>query len=146
MNHTDDTTQRKANLIQFVKYCMVGVLNTIVCLGVIFTCKSLLGINPYISNAAGYIAGVTNSFLWNRKWVFNSEGHILHEALKFILGFGICYTLQFAAVWAITQSAFGAREFEIWVFTISGYGIATLIGNVIYTIANYLYNRLIAFR
>ena len=31
-------------------------------------------------------------------------------------------------------------------YTLSGYGVATLAGMVFYTVANFLYNRLIAFR
>jgi putative flippase GtrA len=30
--------------------------------------------------------------------------------------------------------------------TLSGYGIATLIGNVCYTLCNFVYNRLITFK
>lgn len=132
-------------VLRFAKYCTVGVLNTLLCLGVIFICKSLLELNPYVSNALGYTAGVINSFLWNRKWVFNSNGHVFNEAIKFLCGFGICYGLQFIVVWGLNQSSFGDLLIELWVFTISGYGIATLIGNVVYTIANYAYNRLITF-
>ena len=141
-----DSIQTHKEILQFVKYCTVGVLNTLVCLGVIFICKSLCGFNPYLSNALGYIAGVINSFLWNKKWVFNSDGHMINEAAKFLCGFGICYALQFIIVWAMTQSAFGEKEFEIWVFTLSGYGVATLIGSIAYTIANFIYNRLVTFR
>ena len=145
MNLLEKIADNKS-LLQFVKYCTVGVLNTIVCLGVIFICKSLIGLNPYLSNALGYIAGVINSFLWNKKWVFNSDGRLAHEAIKFLVGFGICYALQFVVVWAISHGSFGRREFDLSVFTLSGYGVATLVGNVVYTVTNYLYNRLFTFR
>lgn len=138
--------ERRREVLQFVKYCTVGVLNTLVCLGVIFICKSLLEVNPYVSNAIGYVAGVANSFLWNKKWVFHSDGSTLREALKFVCGFAVCYALQFLVVWSLNQSEFGDTEFELWVFTLSGYGIATLLGNVVYTLANFAYNRLITFR
>lgn len=102
--------------------------------------------NPYVSNILGYVVGVINSFLWNKKWVFNSRGGMAREAFKFLCGFGICYALQFAVVWSLNQSSFGAIELDIWVFTLSGYGIATLIGNVVYTVANFFYNRIVTFR
>ncbi len=85
---------QKRNIAQFVKYCMVGVLNTLVCLGTIFICKSLFGINPYVSNALGYTVGVLNSFLWNRRWVFRSHGRYSREAIRFMLGCGLCYLAQ----------------------------------------------------
>ena len=52
-----------APIIQLIKYAIVGVMNTLITLGVIFVCKSILGVNPYVSNALGYVAGLLNSFI-----------------------------------------------------------------------------------
>ena len=41
---------------------------------------------------------------------------------------------------------FGVAEFEICGFVLSGYGIATLFGSVVYTISNFLFNRFVTFR
>lgn len=137
---------QKNHIVQFVKYCMVGVLNTMVCLGTIFICKSLLGINPYVSNAIGYLAGVLNSFLWNRRWVFRSHGRYSREAVRFMAGCGLCYLAQLAVVMVLNQSQFGQYEFDLRIFVLSGYGVATLLGNVVYTLCNFVYNRLVVFR
>ncbi|MDE6691873.1 MAG: GtrA family protein [Muribaculaceae bacterium] len=137
---------KKEALMQFVRYGLVGVLNTVVTLVVIFVCKSLLGVNDYVSNAIGYVAGVINSFIWNRQFVFHSHGRLSREMTLFLIGFGICYCVQFAIVWTINQSPFGTNEFDLGFFVISGYGVATLIGMVGYTICNFIYNRCIAFK
>ncbi len=42
-------------------------------------------------------------------------------------------------------SSFGDYDFRILGIVLSGYGIATLIGNVIYTLANFVYNRTVTF-
>lgn len=133
-------------MMQFVRYCIVGALNTMVCLGVIFVCKSLVGVNPYLSNILGYAAGLINSFLWNKQWVFRTHGGYSREALRFLAGFALCYVMQLAVVFALNTSPFGKFEFDIFGFVLSGYGIATLLGNVVYTLANYVYNRLVTFR
>lgn len=133
-------------VMQFVKYCIVGALNTMVCLGVIFVCKSLVGVNPYLSNILGYAAGLINSFLWNKQWVFRTHGGYSREALRFLAGFALCYVMQLAVVFALNTSPFGKFEVGIFGFVLSGYGIATLLGNVVYTLANYVYNRLVTFR
>ena len=134
-------------LIQLIKFGIVGVINTCVTLLVIFVCKSLLGINEYMANGLGYVAGVTNSFLWNRAWVFHAsgDGKFRQQMTMFFIGFGICYVMQFLVVWGITQSAFGTVEYDLGFFVISGYGIATLIGAVVYSVANFIYNRLVTF-
>ena len=33
-------------------------------------------------------------------------------------------------------------ELDIAAFTLSGYGLATLLGNVVYTLVNYIYNKI----
>lgn len=131
--------------VQFVKYCMVGVLNTLVTLGVIYLCKSLLGWNLYVSNILGYVCGVINSFLCNKQWVFRSSGAYRREALRFAMGFVVCYLLQLAVVWLLTRSI-GDFNYLILGIVLSGYGIATLVGNVVYTLANFAYNRLVTFK
>ncbi len=127
---------------------MVGVLNTLVTLGVIFLCKSILEINPLLSNTLGYIAGVINSFLWNRAWVFHSDGNFSREALKFVCGFGICYGIQFLFVWSLSfHSPLGEMQWELpRGFVLSGYGVSTIFGNIVYTITNFIYNRTVTFR
>lgn len=132
--------------VQFVKYCLVGVVNTLVTLCTIFVCKSLFGVNEYVSNAIGYVLGVVNSFLWNKQWVFNSKGGYRREGLRFAIGFLLCYALQLGAVAALNSSSFGDIEIEIGQIVISGYGIATVIGCGVYTVCNFAYNRLVTFR
>lgn len=137
-------SEKHEKAVQFIKYCLVGVLNTLVTFGVIYLCKSLLEWNLYLSNALGYIAGVTNSFMCNKQWVFHSKGGYVREALKFLGGFLICYALQFSVVWMLTQS-YGDYDFMIMGIVLSGYGIATVLGNVLYTLANFVYNRMVTF-
>ncbi len=149
MNNTDTkyTDRNHQTLVQLVKYALVGVMNTVLTLVVIFVCKSLLDINPYVSNAIGYFLGLVNSFLWNRAWVFHAaDGKIHRQAVRFLIGFAVCYAIQFFVVWCLNQSSFGSIEIDIVGFTLSGYGIATLIGNVVYTMCNFVYNRLVAFK
>jgi putative flippase GtrA len=133
-------------IIQFLKYAIVGVMNTLLTLVVIFVCKSVFGVNAYVSNAIGYLVGVINSFVWNRNWVFKSNGRFSRQAVHFIFGFLICYAIQFAVVWGLNQFTLKDIEVNIVVMTLSGYGIATLIGNVCYTLCNFVYNRLVTFK
>ncbi|MDE6311332.1 MAG: GtrA family protein [Muribaculaceae bacterium] len=133
--------------VQFVKYCLVGVLNTLVTFGVIYICKSFFGLNLYLCNALGYIAGLVNSFVCNKQWVFHSRGGYRREALVFALGFLLCYGVQLLTVWLINTSPIGSVVYNLTPrIAISGYGIATLIGNIVYTVANFIYNKFVTFR
>ena len=139
--------QKRKTIVQFMKYVIVGCMNTAITLGVIFVCKSLLDVNPYLSNALGYIAGLINSFIWNKNWVFKSQNGYSREAIKFGIGFALCYLLQLGVVYALNSTTFGTYEWQILdIFTISGYGVATLLGSVACTVVNYVYNRVVTFK
>lgn len=81
------SAQQRAVVSQFMRYVCVGIMNTCITLVVIFSCKSVLGVNPWVSNALGYVAGFLNSFIWNKLWVFHSKNNALREGIKFIGGF-----------------------------------------------------------
>ena len=135
---------RKQLIMQFVKFVCVGLLNTMVTLFVIFLCKSCLGVNPWVSNAIGYIAGVVNSFLWNKQWVFKSHNGISKEAIRFLISFLFCYCIQFAVT--ILLATHINVEYIIYGYTLTGYGIATVIGMVVYTVSNFILNRFYTFK
>ena len=60
--------------------------------------------------------------------------------------------LQFAVVWFCTEcTPLGDMLWHIsfsekWHFTLSGYGVATLTGMAVYTVMNFIYNRMVTFR
>lgn len=141
------TTNGKKTVIQFVKYALVGVMNTLVTLIVIYVTKSFLGIKPMGANAIGYVCGLINSFIWNKRWVFRSQKDFKREAVKFMAGFGLCYALQFVIVWVLTyRTPLGAMQWEIQGMAFSGYAVATLAGNIGYTATNFIYNRMVTFK
>lgn len=129
------------------KFLVVGCLNTGVTIAVIALCKSLLGVDIYVSNLVGYVAGVVNSFVWNRHWVFHARSGRLHrQAVKFLAGFAVCYLLQLGVVWALMNlTPLGSMTWAIGSYTLSGYGVSTVIGMGFYTAANFLFNKLVAF-
>lgn len=131
---------------QFAKYCAVGLLNTAVTFGVIYLCVDVAGLNEYLANILGYFAGLVNSFIFNKLWTFRSHGGYRGEALRFAVGFGVCYLLQLWAVWMLTDSALGTLTFNVAGLEFTGYAVATLLGNVVYTLSNFIFNKLVTFR
>lgn len=132
---------------QFSRYAIVGVINTLLTLIVIFICKGVLHINPWVSNAAGYVAGFINSFILNKTWVFRSDKKVAGEAIKFCVGFLLCYGLQLLVTWLLTDhTAIGDIVWNLPGFTLSGYALATLLGMGFYTIANFVFNRTVTFK
>lgn len=132
---------------QFTRYALVGVVNTLVTLIVIFLCKGVFHLNPWVSNAFGYVAGFINSFILNKTWVFKSNSKVIGEALRFCIGFLVCYGLQLLVTWQLTtQTSIGSLSWQLPGYTVSGYAVATLLGMVVYTLANFVFNRAVTFK
>jgi putative flippase GtrA len=76
-----DAPQRRrleaADVIQFVKYGLVGASNTLITLATYALCVKLLGIPYLVSLPIGYALGGLNSYLLNRHWTFQA-GHLSH--------------------------------------------------------------------
>ena len=82
----------KTTAVQLVKYGLVGVSNSLITLAVIFVCNELLGLKLMLADVIGYIAGVINSFICNKNWVFKSHNHRLrYEMSLFLIGFLLCF-------------------------------------------------------
>lgn len=78
---------------QISRFIAVGILNTIVGVGAYFI---LLDLNIYymLSSLIAHIIGVTNSFIWNKKWTFKSRGNLRVEIPKFISVYGTTFVIN----------------------------------------------------
>ncbi len=70
------------SLVQFVKFNLVGVLNTLVDIGV-FELLNVFGLNKYVAQIISYTCGVLNSYLFNTLWTFKKEKR--RSAKEFVL-------------------------------------------------------------
>ena len=72
-------------VIRFIKFGMVGVINTLVN-WVIFFILNALGMYYILANIIAYILGTVNSYLWNTLWVFKYKDKASTETtIKFII-------------------------------------------------------------
>lgn len=134
-------------IIQLLKYGVIGLSNTLITLVVFYVMNTQLGISYGISNVVGYVLGVINSFVWNRTWVFKTKSNIGREAALFVVGFLLCMGLQLAVSWLLLEEL-GMKNMTIsWLpMKNTGQNVVMLIAMVCYTLANYVYNRLVTFR
>lgn len=122
-------TKRETRLL--IKYGMVGVANTIVTIVVYFLLRHF-SVQEDVSNLLSYIAGILNSFILNKMFVFKDRrSGWLQQGFVFFLGAGICWLLQLGAFHQLLPLLP-----EAW-----AYLLAMLVYNILY----YLYNRLITF-
>jgi putative flippase GtrA len=60
-------------LVQFIKFGIVGVSNTLLTLVVYTVLLKVFGVWYLAASAIGFIAGATNGFLLNRRWTFRDH-------------------------------------------------------------------------
>lgn len=73
-------------LAQIMKFGLVGVLNTIVDIGVFALLNALAGLYYVISHVISYGAGMVNSFILNRGWTFKVGGKVkVRELVSFVV-------------------------------------------------------------
>ena len=126
--------QKKTTFLQLIKYGIVGVSNTLISMIVIYLLLKVAGMKDGPANLIGYIAGLINSFIWNRKWTFRSQTSWLKTFIPFIIVFVVCYALQYGLLmWLNTHSTSYDNYYN------------HLIGMVFFTIINFFANKYITF-
>lgn len=121
-------------LRQLIKYGLVGVLNTIITISIIFVFMKLLNVSYILSNAVGYLFGFVNSFILNKIWTFKSKKSIGRESFFFVLIFVICYLFQLLLLVILKEKLQIKPEY------------AQIIAMGFYTVINFLGNKYITFK
>lgn len=58
--------------LQFIKFCIVGLSNTIICEG-IYVVLLFLGVHYLAANIIGNLISILNAYYWSNKYVFKAE-------------------------------------------------------------------------
>ncbi len=119
--------------VQFLKFIALGVMNTAVSLIVIYVLMKI-GLNYRLSNFIGYIAGLINSFIFNKVWVFKTKKNLIKEGLTFIIVFALCYGVQYLMLLLMVER-----------YDINKY-VSQFLSMGIYTFLNFILNRIFTFK
>lgn len=120
---------------QAVKYGIVGVSNTLITMAVIWIMMKALGCREGLSNIAGYVAGLVNSFVWNKQWTFKgSNTGWTKGVMRFGIAFAVCYALQYMLVLFLNSHLAIDHYYN------------HLIGMAFYTAVNFLMNKFYTFK
>ena len=117
----------------FLKYLLVGIINTIVGYGIIFFLM-FVGVSPEISNIVGYAVGISVSYVLNKIYTFQSKAHPKKEFPKFVLSLLASYTLNFLTL-----------VLCIHILKINPY-ISQIISGAVYTLSGFVFLKYFAFR
>jgi putative flippase GtrA len=120
--------------VQFVKFGIVGVSNTLITWVVYILLLKGFGVWYLIASAVGFIAGATNGFLLNRRWTFREH---VGDALTPVR-------------WIVVQGSGLLANLGLIYLFVSGAGLDKLLGQAcataIVTVITFLVNRSWTFR
>ncbi len=123
----------------FLKFILVGVINTLIGTAVMFYCFNVLAWSYWSSSTMNYIVGSIVSYLLNKRYTFQQKGHDWYTVLKFIMNITVCYVLAYGL----------AKPLVTWMLSgvstnIQG-NVALLTGMVLFVGLNYIGQRFWAF-
>ncbi|MCD7806513.1 MAG: GtrA family protein [Lachnospiraceae bacterium] len=70
--HQADSSEKSKNIGQFLKFCLVGVSNVVVCEG-IYVILLFCGVHYLAANILGNLISILNAYLWSNRFAFQAE-------------------------------------------------------------------------
>lgn len=123
----------------FLKFILVGVVNTLFGTAVMFGFYNLLHLSYWISSAANYFFGSILSYFLNKHFTFKNTEKGAGTVVRFIVNITLCYLIAYGAAKPLVRLILsGASE------TVRD-NIAMLVGMGLFVMLNYIGQRFFAF-
>ena len=134
--------------IKFWKFIMVGILNTIVGMGLQFLFFNLCGWGEWISSIVGYILGSILSYFLNKYFTFKNKEKGWKPIAKFALNIAVCYGLAYGIAIPLTKWICVANSLTMFGWTVDKFAgnVSMLIGSCLFVAFNYIVQRFFAFK
>jgi len=128
---------------QFLKFVIVGVVNTLVGLAIMFTCYNVLHFGYWLSSALDYILASIMSYFLNKHFTFHYKESGFGSAIRFVINIAVCYLVAFSVARPVARWILYAIHIDLDKAVLEN--IAMLAGSGIFVIINYLGQRFFAF-
>lgn len=126
-----------------IRFSLVGIINTAIGLSIIFMLLNIFHLSYWVSSSIGTAIGALFSFLLNRKFTFKSSISFQKGAPRFFL----IILISFYGGYGLGEWMAEQISFSFFLTTyFSKKEIAVFIGACLYTLSNYLGQKMIVFR
>lgn len=123
----------------FMKFIMVGIVNTIVGTTIMFVFYNVFHLSYWVSSASNYFFGSIVSYLLNKNFTFRFHEHGLWSLLRFTLNILCCYLLAYGIAKPIMHELLKGFSKSIQE------NVSMILGMCFFAIFNYLGQRFYAF-
>ena len=125
---------------KLLKFIVVGVINTLVGMVIMFGLYNFARCSYWISSAVNYILTSILSYILNSRFTFRYRSDSISSVIRFVGNIAACYLIAFAIAkplirWIICECSVTLQE-----------NIAMIAGMCIFTGLNYIGQRFIVFR
>ena len=124
----------------FLKFIVVGCINTLVGTAVMFLSYNWIGLGYWMSSALNYIVGSIVSYFLNKYYTFQNKEKSIKIVIKFIINITICYVIAYGL----------AKPFVSYILSSSPKviqeNIAMFVGMGLFVILNYFGQRFTVFK
>lgn len=98
----DNNKISKENVIQFIKFGIVGLSNTAIGLGTYYLFL-WLGWHYMVANVLSWIISVFNAFFWNSRYVFKTRNKWLTALFRTYVSYGFSFVLGAVVLYILVE-------------------------------------------
>lgn len=124
----------------FLKFIVVGVINTLFGTAIMFAFYNILGLSYWLSSASNYFFGSILSYFLNKYYTFQNKEKGFGPVIRFIINITICYTVAYGVAKPIV--GFMLQRSPITVRD----NVAMIVGMGLFVCLNYCGQRFFAFK
>jgi putative flippase GtrA len=77
-----------------LRFAVVGAINTGVGLATVVVAMRLFGLNAFVANGFGFVAGFVVGYSLNRAWTFNSDASVATTGSRYVFAFLVSYVVN----------------------------------------------------
>ncbi|MGR6342062.1 GtrA family protein [Priestia megaterium] len=126
----------------FIRFILVGVVNTIIGLSAMFLFYHLLGLSYWMATFLGNTIGACVSYCLNRKFTFKNNTSVSKSLVRFVIVILFCYFVSFYIGKHIVYLAL--NHIHTFTETVTT-DLAILVSTCLYTLLNYTLQKWIVF-
>ena len=124
---------------KFLKFCLVGALNTLVGSGLMFILYNVADCSYNFSTVMNYVVGSILSYFLNRYFTFEVKEYSVKQVLRFAANIAVCWFLAYKLAKPLVVLALAGQTQKVQD------NVAMLVGMVVFTGLNYMGQRFFAF-
>lgn len=125
---------------QLFRFLMVGIINTIVGMSIMFILYNLIGCTYWMSSGMNYLLTSILSFFLNKYFTFKNTEKSFNQIIYFVINIVICYILAYGIAKPICNHILLSYN------TVLKDNISMIVGMCLFTCLNYFGQSLFTFK